>query len=65
MDTQAETRLAGKVKWFDPKRGYGFITADNQDYFAHVADIVRDFEIMENDEVSFVVGTARTAGARP
>jgi CspA family cold shock protein len=55
MDAQSETRLTGKVKWFDPKRGYGFIAADNQDYFAHVTNIVGDFEIMEGDEVSFTV----------
>lgn len=26
----------GKVKWFDARKGYGYITADDgQDYFVH------------------------------
>ena len=29
-------KLTGTVKWFDSKKGYGFITADNgQDVFVH------------------------------
>ena len=30
----------GRVKWFDLRRGYGFITADNgEEYFAHFTKI--------------------------
>lgn len=30
----------GKVKWFDEKKGYGFITQDNgTDLFVHVAQL--------------------------
>lgn len=32
----------GTVKWFDPVKGYGFITADNKDYFVHYSDILGD-----------------------
>jgi len=29
-------RVRGKVKWFDPKKGYGFITLeDGSDVFVH------------------------------
>lgn len=32
--------LKGKVKWFAPARGYGFITGDDgHDYFVHYGDI--------------------------
>jgi hypothetical protein len=65
MDTQAETRLTGKVKWFDPKRGYGFITANNQDYFAHVADIVGNLRSWKMTRFRPLLATARMVGARP
>jgi len=32
---------AGKVKWFDPKKGYGFIVGEEgQDVFVHYTSIV-------------------------
>lgn len=33
------TTLRGTVKFFDKKKGFGFITADGQDYFAHIKAI--------------------------
>lgn len=33
----------GKVKWFDTKKGYGFITTDSgQDVFVHFSEIHGD-----------------------
>ncbi len=53
----------GKVKWFDPKKGYGFIIGDEgQDVFIHYTSIVGegfralkdgetvDYELVEGDK---------------
>ncbi|WP_456342063.1 cold-shock protein [Thermovibrio sp.] len=51
-------KLTGTVKWFDSKKGYGFITADNgQDVFVHYTGISGEgFKTLEEGErVSFNV----------
>ncbi|MHA2609704.1 MAG: cold-shock protein [bacterium JZ-2024 1] len=48
-------RLRGVVKWFDSKKGYGFITADQKDYFVHFSAIQGEgFKTLrEGEEVEF------------
>ena len=43
----------GKVKWFDPKKGYGFIIGDQgQDVFVHYTAIVGDgFRALKDGEL--------------
>ena len=43
----------GKVKWFDPKKGYGFIIGDEgQDVFVHYTSILGDgFRALKDGEV--------------
>jgi CspA family cold shock protein len=46
----------GTVKWFNPRKGYGFITAENgKDIFVHYADISGEGykTLVEGDLVSF------------
>lgn len=46
----------GKVKWFNPKKGYGFIgTDDGREIFVHFSNISSNgFKILkEGDLVSF------------
>ena len=42
-DAPAEDRIAGEVKWFDVKKGFGFIVGpDGQDVFVHFSAIESD-----------------------
>ena len=49
----------GKVKWFDGKKGYGFIEKDDGsgDVFAHYQDIVGEGyrTLHEGDQVEFEI----------
>ena len=48
--------LTGTVKWFDCRRGYGFVTVDDTDYFMHYSSINmpdRKKYLDTNDTVEF------------
>jgi CspA family cold shock protein len=48
----------GKVKWFNPRKGYGFIaTADGRDIFVHYSSISGDGykTLTEGDPVTFEI----------
>ena len=51
--------MKGKVKWFDGKKGYGFITdEDGKEVFVHYSGIVKDgFKALnEKQEVEYELG---------
>ncbi len=50
--------MKGTVKWFDPKKGYGFITTENgEDVFVHWSAIQTEgFKTLkENERVEFEI----------
>jgi len=47
--------MEGTVKFFNPKKGFGFITGeDGKDYFVHITALDGQ-KLFENDKVSFEV----------
>ena len=48
----------GFIKWYDEKKGYGFISSDtNEDFFFHQSEIADHghFGLQKNDRVFFEV----------
>ena len=59
--------MKGKVKWFDGKKGYGFITGeDGKEVFVHYSGIVKDgFKALnEKQEVEYDNHTFSPSGGR-
>jgi CspA family cold shock protein len=62
-DTQAREKHSmstGKVKWYNPRRGYGFIVPDDgvEDLFVHRSEIKMEGEatLDEDQKVEFEIG---------
>lgn len=45
--------MQGTVKWFNIKKGYGFIESGGKDYFVHVNDVQKNSQLDKGDKVSF------------
>ena len=46
--------MEGTVKWFNRKKGFGFIQGeDGKDYFVHNTALPQDVILNENDAVTF------------
>ena len=54
--------MTGKVKWFDSKKGYGFITGENgKEIFVHFSGIVTDGFKSLNEGQAFEFGVGSGA----
>jgi CspA family cold shock protein len=51
---------SGIIKWFDPEKGYGFITPDegSKDLFVHHSELSGG-NVNEGDKVSYEVGEGK------
>jgi cold shock protein len=46
--------MEGTVKWYNFKKGYGFVTGDDeQEYFVHYTALPKGTFLKDNDKVSF------------
>lgn len=46
--------MEGTVKWFNGKKGYGFVNGDDgEDYFVHHTAIEQGVFVRDNDRVTF------------
>ena len=47
--------MNGRVKWFSPEKGFGFLEADGTDYFVHHKEIkMPGFKtLLEGQQVTF------------
>lgn len=46
--------MNGTVKWFNIKKGFGFISGeDGKDYFVHITQLPHGMLLRENDSVTF------------
>jgi len=46
--------MEGTVKWYNVRKGYGFIAGDDgEEYFVHFTAVPQDVRLNENDRVSF------------
>ena len=54
-----ENVAKGKVKWFDPQKGFGFIEQESgDDLFVHHSEVQGD-NLNEGQDVEFEVGEGR------
>jgi len=48
--------MKGKIKWYNPRKGFGFIVGDDgKDIFVHQTDVPTDVSLNEDDPVEYEI----------
>jgi len=47
--------LTGRVRWYDKKKGYGFVESALGDVFIHYSFFKEEMVLNNNDQISFTV----------
>lgn len=56
LKPKEESKMKGKVKFYNEMKGFGFIAADDgKEYFVHQTGLKEGTTIHDNDDVSFDV----------
>ena len=56
--------LTGRVKWFDKRKGYGFVESDRGDIFIHYTSFKEEDIILNNDDLISFTATEGEKGLK-
>jgi cold shock CspA family protein len=50
--------VRGVVKFYDPKKGFGFVSGEGKEYFAHISNVIGALDMTQTDRDNLLkVGT--------